>query len=104
MSAIIGRMSEARLEALGAIVARSALDLDKFLDHLPIAAVQVFRYGRALSFDPKTGLTLTAGADPEVGDEVAGCHGRMSCNDHRLKCHVKRPRHPFAGSWAPQPC
>jgi hypothetical protein len=65
----------ATLLELRAIVALAALDLDVFLDQLPLAAVEELGHSGPLRLQTKTRAALARGANPQIGNPLALSHG-----------------------------
>jgi hypothetical protein len=65
-----------RLFQLGPIVALAALDLGKFIEQRPLAAVEIVDHGLALGIEAEAGLALLIGRHPVIGDELAEMCGQ----------------------------
>src|SRR6266404_3776624 len=60
-----------RCRQLRPVAVLAALNLGKFIDQLPAAAVEVIHHGLALRLQAKAALALPVSRDPEVSDEFA---------------------------------
>src|SRR5260370_40551721 len=60
-----------RCRQLRPVAVLAALNLGKFTDQLPAAAVEVVHHGLALRLQAKAALALPVSRDPEVSDEFA---------------------------------